>query len=70
MLGNSNSAFAGHEMDVVKALNELSNSPARFTKNEEKKNGDNDNMGGVKRSLFDTVVKGADRNKRNKKLKY
>lgn len=70
MMGNSNSAFAGHEMDVIKALNELSNSPARFTKNEEKKNGDNDNMGGVKRSLFDKVVKGADRNKRNKKVKY
>ena len=67
LMGNSNSAFAGHEMDVVKALNELSNSPARFTKNDEQKNGDKDNIGGVKRSLFDKVVKGADR---NKKVKY
>ena len=67
LLGTSNSGFGGHEMDVVKALNELSNSPARFVKKEERNNNRDD--GGnkidcVKRSLFDNVVNGADRKKR------
>lgn len=66
MLGTSNSGFGGHEMDVVKALNELSNSPARFDKKEERKNGDEGRpIDRVKRSLFDNVVNGADRKKRN-----
>jgi hypothetical protein len=67
MLGTSNSGFGGHEMDVVKALNELSNSPARFDKKEERKNGGDGNaIDRVKRSLFDNVVNGADRKKRTK----
>jgi hypothetical protein len=65
---NSNSGFGGHEMDVVKALNELSNSPARFNLKPKAKIGDETKNDSVKRSLFDTVVKGADRN--SKKRKY
>ena len=67
MLGTSNSGFGGHEMDVVKALNELSNSPARFDQMEERKNGDEGKaIDRVKRSLFDNVVNGADRKKRKR----
>jgi hypothetical protein len=74
--GNSSTGFGGHEMDVVKALNDLSTSPARFnasleaTSKRQLRGEDNGNrkVGSVKRSLFDQVIKGADDRTKKRKL--
>jgi hypothetical protein len=61
-------ATVNAELDAVAALSNLSSSPARFETEKTRAKtssvfGDDNTMGGVKRSLFDNVLKRADRKK-------
>jgi hypothetical protein len=61
-------ATGNAELDAVAALSNLSSSPARFETEKTRAKtssvfGDDNTMGGVKRSLFDNVLKRADRKK-------